>query len=573
MPFDLRHVPFSRYGSYMAFSHLAGEPGTDEGLYLRTVHGGVANHILFRVEVLDGSMPIPFTEEASPTLLRLVTAKGAVEICIAEPKVIRVRGEGVGLRLLRQPMPTREGWVYDTVTQAGARHWSINIRGAFRQYMLTALQGELALDAPWDNLSNRYIQVDFLPATQGAFECAIEEYRSSWEPRAYSEPFDACVQAVEREFAQWESEQVRVPDELFQARRNAAYVNWSCVVAPEGLLRRPAMFMSKNWMDNIWSWDHCFNALALVERNPALAWDQFMIMFDAQDEFGALPDYVNDVESVWNFVKPPIHGWTLQRLLEWSQAFGQECLAEAYAPLCRWTNWWLHYRDTDGDGLPEYNHGNDSGWDNATIFAHGVPVEAPDLAAFLVYQMDVLSDIAGRLNRAGEAEQWRRQADDLLEKLLAAFWREDHFVARHAHSHKEIRTDSLILSLPLLLGKRLPAEVIRHLVAGLKDPNRFLTGHGLATEHPTSAYYQADGYWRGPIWAPSTMLLIDGLNAVGEVEFAQDLSRRFCAMVERSGMAENFDAITGEGLRDRAYSWTSSVFLVLASKYRALNEG
>jgi glycogen debranching enzyme len=183
--------------------------------------------------------------------------------------------------------------------------------------------------------------------------------------------------------------------------------------------------------------------------------------------------------------------------------------------------------------------------------------------------MDVLSDIAGQLDHTTDAEQWRRRADELLEKLLAAFWREDHFVARHARSHEEIPADSLIVYLPLLLGKRLPAGVIRHLVAGLKEPDQFLTDHGLATERLRSPYYQADGYWRGPIWAPSTMLLVDGLNAVGEVAFAQELSRRFCAMVDRSGMAENFDALTGEGLRDRAYSWTSSVFLVLANTYLA----
>lgn len=566
MSFDLRRVPFSRYGSYMAFSHLAAEPGVEEGLYLRTVHGGVAHRVLFRVDVIDGSNPIPFTEEASPALLRLISSKGTVEICIAEPKVVRVRGEGVGLRLTRQPMPTREGWVYDTITRAGAHRWSANIRGAFRQYMLTPLQGELALDAPWDDLFNRYVQIDFSPAHQGTFECAIEEYRSSWEPRVYAEPFDACVQAIEHEYARWESDQVRVPDELAEARRNAAYVNWSCVVAPEGQLQRPTMYMSKNWMDNVWSWDHCFNALALVNQNPGLAWDQFMVMFDAQDEFGALPDYINDVESVWNFVKPPIHGWTLQRLLQRSEAITTDHLAEAYDPLCHWTDWWLHYRDTNGDGLPEYNHGNDSGWDNATVFAHGVPVESPDLAAFLVYQMDVLADVAPELGREGERDQWRQRADDLLAKLLAVFWREDHFIARHAHSHEVIDSASLLPFLPILLGRRLPDDVIRHLVDGLKKEDR-LTAHGLATEATNSPNYLPDGYWRGPIWAPSTMLIVDGLNAVGEREFARELSRRFCGMVARSGMAENFDALTGEGLRDRAYSWTSSIFLILAHEF------
>jgi glycogen debranching enzyme len=59
------------------------------------------------------------------------------------------------------------------------------------------------------------------------------------------------------------------------------------------------------------------------------------------------------------------------------------------------------------------------------------------------------------------------------------------------------------------------------------------------------------------------MLLVEGLAACGENQLARELCRRFCAMAARSGMAENFDALTGQGLRDRAYTWTSSVFLVL----------
>ena len=40
-----------------------------------------------------------------------------------------------------------------------------------------------------------------------------------------------------------------------------------------------------------------------------------------------------------------------------------------------------------------------------------------------------------------------------------------------------------------------------------------------------------------------------------------------CRNVSRSGCAENFDALTGAGLRDRAYTWTASVMLVMAHEY------
>jgi glycogen debranching enzyme len=94
-----------------------------------------------------------------------------------------------------------------------------------------------------------------------------------------------------------------------------------------------------------------------------------------------------------------------------------------------------------------------------------------------------------------------------------------------------------------------------------------ITEHGLATESPRSPHYQPDGYWRGPIWAPPTLLAVHGLWRLGQRGLARDLARRFCLLCERQGFAENFDALTGAGLRDRAYTWTSSVFLVLAREY------
>ena len=117
-----------------------------------------------------------------------------------------------------------------------------------------------------------------------------------------------------------------------------------------------------------------------------------------------------------------------------------------------------------------------------------------------------------------------------------------------------------------MLGKKLPEKIREYLTEQLKS-DKFLTEFGLATESPSSELYEADGYWRGPIWAPSTMLLADGLWECGEEEFVRDITHRFCKAVQQSGCAENFDALTGAGLRDRAYTWTASVMLVMAHEY------
>ena len=324
--------------------------------------------------------------------------------------------------------------------------------------------------------------------------------------------------------------------------------------------------MSKNWMDRVWSWDHCFNAIALAPGHPDEAWDAFMTPFDHQDADGSLPDFVSEGKMLRGFVKPPIHGWALRRMLQ-SRDFGDDRLAEAYDPLARWTRWWLESRDRNGDGLCEYDHGNDSGWDNSTAFGPLPPVETPDLAAFLAIQCDVLAALARRLRRpAAEAAEWTRVADAqiaAMDNLL--FDGAGRPLVRAPYSGETFRPDTLLTRLPVLLGDRLPARLRAPLLADLES-DKFLTAWGFATESPASPLYKSDGYWRGPIWAPETMLLVGGLRACGRHELARRVAERFCRMCDKSGFAENFDALTGEGLRDRAYTWTAAVFLALAAE-------
>ena len=61
--------------------------------------------------------------------------------------------------------------------------------------------------------------------------------------------------------------------------------------------------------------------------------------------------------------------------------------------------------------------------------------------------------------------------------------------------------------------------------------------------------------------------IVQGLADSGEREFATEVARRFCNLCVKSGFAENYNALTGAPLRDPAYSWTASVFLLLAHEY------
>ena len=576
---DIGAVPWSRWGSYMTLSTLVREldhPGRDQsvepGLYLFDVSGcrffGSWNGV-FRLEGLVGDVATPLrVRSASPSLLVLDSGTGSIEVTWDGPDTLRFVGHGTGLRLTQT--------VADPLGSAiafprGERSWHL-LMGENPHYLATSLVGQISVRAPRVRTGPTEAPdgkvVDIRPVAEAGFEVALTQYETGVVEPTQPRAFEDCVRETEGLFRTWLSTQPPVPEGYEAARAQAAYLTWSCVVGPRGLLSRPAMLMSKNWMFATWSWDHCFNALALAQGQADLAWDQLMTPFDQQHPDGALPDLVHDHGRMYGFVKPPVHGWTVRKLAA-AGVITDERLAQLYPRLAGWTDWWLTYRDADGDGLCEYHHGNDGGLDNGTVYDVGLPVIGPDLAAFLILQMDALADLADRLGQPEDARSWRRRADDMLDKLIERLWDGERFLAVRADDRTtNEQSESIVPFLPLVLGERLPVDVRRKLVAGFVGSG-LLTDFGPATERPGGELYQADGYWRGPIWAPTTLLIVDGLAACGEAGLASEVARRFVQTCHASGFAENFEATSGRPLRDPAYSWTASVFLVLASEYVA----
>jgi glycogen debranching enzyme len=148
--------------------------------------------------------------------------------------------------------------------------------------------------------------------------------------------------------------------------------------------------------------------------------------------------------------------------------------------------------------------------------------------------------------------------------MLDQLWTGDRFVAQSVGTGDTWSTSSLLDLMPIVLGEHLPDDISSMLADRIEA---HLTPYGLATELPTSPHYRSDGYWRGPIWAPATVLIEDGLRRAGHEGLADEISARFRALCEAHGFAENFDALTGTGLRDRAYTWTAASYLFLAEAH------
>ncbi|MEU4688981.1 glycogen debranching protein [Actinoplanes sp. NPDC023714] len=555
--FDIRDIPFSHRGSWFGISPVIAENTYADDLHLVSHQTGM--HPILR---FAASAAPDLTVVATPAKLAWRSPAGAIELVYQTPDTIRLRSDGgLGMRIAAAATtltPFSGTYLYRDPA-SGALVFTSYETG--RRYRLTVLHGSpLAVEGvEMLGAGDRFAE---FPAGV-PWEIAIEEYETARPPFGRPEhAFNDVVTAAQAAFDAFADAIAPWRTAATPAAGLAAYVLWSATVAAGGFVTRPAVLMSKHWMDKVWSWDHCFNAIALAAGEPGLALDQFLLPFDHQDPAGALPDSITHSEVLYNFVKPPIHGWAfglLRRRL--GEPLDPARLIEAYDLMSRWARFWLDHRRPPGDPLPYYQHGNDSGWDNATTFDPGRVLQTADLAALLTLHLRELSALETEL---GLDHSWDEVAAEVEKDLLDRLWDGERFVARRPGDGATFPSGSLLALMPIALGEALPAEVRDRLVAGLR---RHLTGNGLATEPVDSPDYAADGYWRGPIWAPSTVLVEDGLRRAGETALADEVSERFRALCERSGFAENFDAVTGRGLRDRAYTWTAACYLILAEAY------
>ena len=565
-------MPFSTYGSHLAVStHTEDDWGEPHkaGIWLRTVYRCAANRYIARiVPMLDGCEIAATGLAESPELLAVHTSAGDIEVTFADPSTVLLRSKSPTLSVrLDMWRDTRWNLAWEVPSSAGRTVTLATLFASGVKLVADVRRGTKTLKSDWNGFDTKSCEIDVAPSADG-FEIALRDCVTDWDGKLPTVTFDDAVANQRASFGKFLAAVPSVPAEFAETRVRAARLMWSSVVGAGGNFKRPGMLMSKNWMNRVWSWDHAFNAMALAYGNMDAAWDQYMCVFDAQAENGQLPDAMDAHGTVWGFVKPPIHGWALRRMMK-SGTVSDARAKEAYDRLSRWTQYWTGCRDRDHNGLVEYDHGNDSGWDNSTIFMNTLPIETPELQAYLALQMETLADLADRLGKKSEAKQWRERSASLIAKTVdTLFDAEGRPLARRIADGRTATSDTLLLRLQMILGDRLPEGIRRRLVEEVGSA-KFLTEYGLATESPSSEHYTPDGYWRGPIWAPETMIAIDGLRACGAGDLARDLALKFCRLCKDKGFAENFDALTGEPLRDKAYTWTASVFLILAHELAA----
>jgi len=555
MRFDIDRFPFSRRGAYLS---ITGSPKGDR-LILRNCRRLFGEEQFMDVFFTDETGNVlPFRTEANPSELKIEAGTGSAFFAIGVKEEIHVRAHALHVLLI-----PRKSWNFVVSDDTWRNHVITDHNYTTDTVVLEgSISGRTTTELVDGYHKQTYAEYRITPSSSGRLAFSIQVSPDEVVYRPSKVDYEDSVRESEADWREFLSTCPVVPDCYIDTAELLWYNLWSSVVAANGNFKYDAILMSKAGMCAVWSWDHCFNALAMMlggHRKSAL--EQFFLLFEMQSPEGKLPDFIN-TEIHWRAaVKPPIHGWCFGILMDQMEISTEE-LEKAYHHLSDWTDWHFKYRDTDGDGIPEYIMGNDSGWDNSTLFDLGTNMETPDLPAYLYLQMKTLERIATRLGKANLALEWNIRANTLMETFLSHSYVDGVFVARKSRIHEfEPDPTSLLACMPIVCGDHLPAEISKKLVDRIET--RFMTPHGLATECPSSTKYLSAGYWRGPVWAPTTLLAVDGLMRAGYRELALRVAGNFCDTVAASGAYENFDALTGDGLCDMGYTWTSSAALVL----------
>jgi hypothetical protein len=530
---DLYDVPFSRrLARLMVLNGYYSDAEDAKKVffisYTQSVTDGSSRPNLIEFEPTVNGEPVPYTYTANPGVLIVSAALGKVEICFDGYERLLIRGTGgLGLRFFVRMQPHEQfmnrldGTVYAAFPTVGS-------------FLFENTTGDQTSTGSWNALKICHddTSINWQPGNGGNFLGYIQYADTYVERPEKLNDFDACVIGNRADFDDWCQKYEPVPERYAHVRLYAIYVIWICYLAPKTMLTVPMVyFLRTGPLMRAMGWHQSYQAMALWQDLDT-AVGLLHAMFTLQDENGMLPDSASDRYVTMLAPKPPFQGFALSYILD---RVGLDALTEAhlnklYEPMCRWAEYWLTFRDRDGDGLVAYVHGDESGWDDASIFSKGMPVNTPDIAAFLVLLMECCGKLAQRLGKEDESNRWLERSKAMLDKMIRTFWNGDKFVCIKEDTREVVDEDSIAVYQPIILGKRLPQEIREKIGKAVHDPETFFMPWGFASESQKSPYYDVTygSFMLGTILAPVQLMMTVGLYNAGQIDVALHNARNWC---------------------------------------------
>ena len=579
---NLTDTPYSRRGSYIAFAN----DNFGEDMYgkctlwlcsCRKVSMAMAdleaksNYRQIMLQAVKDGMPLPCDILTTPSEVILQTRYGQLRFCIGERNMVMCRGEdGLGLRVGLIPTPFFSIGPIDMMDGNNRRLMDFGIG----KLLLTPLVGtpNATPDA-----------VYLMPDQDGVVQMAMEDSLLDPELRPLDSypSYAQCVESVVQDFGSFcDAVMPSLPGEFEEKRLQALWQTWNMIVEPDGEsdYKRPMVKMVHCIFESAFVWQQPMQAIWL-SRDKALSWQVLCSSFDFQDKNGRLTDGVAFKSLLGgNGLKPPVHGLMLLWLMEHGIVDDVPLEEKKWLlnGLIRWTEFFMKFRDKDGDGIFEYQTLLETGWEDAPQYMGGFPHASPDLNAYLALQMEAIAKFGATCGMPQEeCDAWMERSKALVAKLVEAFWDGEKWTSFNASTGARSFNRNIALYTPLVLGKRLPQDVIDKSIESIFEEGGFDTPWGLASEALSSDLF-GHGFTRGSIITPAQFLMCLGFEACGRFDLAQKVGLAYCKALKEYGFFHIYNALTGH--EDRSLTafgerglfwaaWASSCYFFMADRY------
>lgn len=513
IPRPLMHAPFVNQGKWGTVTlHLTSGKGAadttppDSYMQLVPVHHGEE---------------IAFATETTPEELILHTAYGDIRCCFAEPSLLLVKGEG-GLGIRFETILQAHG----VIRKRGENAWERRI-ASVSCFVFNGIRGTMIMNPKWEleRLSTPYVRGELVPDEDGAFLLSIEE---SEELGRVRETYPSYEEGLARVREDWTGFISRLPGKEDKTKEKAAFMLWSMWEGASGRLKRRILHSTFPKAAPVWK--ACLMTAAFSENLP-LAMDLLLGQIEQQAENGQIPNFFDHVGYDALNAAPPLQGWALKQLMKKNDlktALSEEDLRRLYEGYAKWAAWFDAYRDDDGDGIVQTEGVLEAGCTDSPVFQKFYITELPDINAELALLEEAVGDLAGMLDLAEEKEAWHAKSRARVSRLLDRFWNGERFVGYDHETKETIDPKSLQFYRPLILGERLPADVIDRMAEDLAFANGFLTPYGFLSQHMDSPEFSRLSIDGGSVNSWDNILVATGLMDAGKTELAKEAAAAYC---------------------------------------------
>lgn len=353
-----------------------------------------------------------------------------------------------------------------------------------------------------------------------------------------------------------------------------------------------------------WLWDSCFHAIALAKLNPEDAKKELLSLVSHQFGNGLIPHMIywervdGIIDIAWgrgdtsSITQPPMLAYAAWRIYE---ADGDRAFLEKiYPSLYHFYTYLLTDRDPRRNHLAGIINPDESGEDDSPRFDSGLGLppqhtldenftrrkglveknktcdfDAPfcmkqffwvkdvPFNAILVKNLSILGRIAEVIGRMDESLHFRDQELRVSDAMRDRMLEDGIFWSLSGESYDKIYVKTWAIFAPLFARILSQDEANRLVEQHLKNPHEFGTRFSVPSVAKDDPSFNADGFWRGPVWAATNWFIYRGLKGYGFDEEAERIAEDTARLHLESGFRERFNPETGIGIGAKEFTWGS----------------